>query len=244
MLGRLRNPYRALEKALGYGFKKRALLELALTHRSYRFEHEGIDGDNQRLEFLGDAALGLVSAAFLYKHNVGWDEGRLTSFRSKITSGRALAETARDLGLGEHLRMGKGEEKSGGRRRDSNLYDALEAVLGAAFLDGGYKAVEKVFKKLFVPRLDLLSEDVWEGNPKGKLQEYCQRTWRSGPQYRVLGKHGPAHSSVFAVEVVAGNGAVQIEGRGHSKQEAETDAALKALRHLGVPTGSGIFARL
>jgi ribonuclease-3 len=204
---------------------------MALTHRSYRFETEGIKDDNQRLEFLGDAVLGFAAAAFLYKKHMGRDEGDLTAYRSQTTSGKALAEVARTIDLGSYLRLGKGERTSGGHRRSSALADALEAVIGAAYLDGGMKAANKIFAKLFVPLLEALSGDVWEDNPKGKLQEVCQRKWRASPAYTVVKKAGPAHASVFTVEVVLGNG-MKARGSGPNKRRAEMRAAANALKRV------------
>ncbi len=124
------NPYKPLERHLGYRFRKRKRLELALTHPSYRHEMEDIGADNQRLEFLGDAVLNLVMAEWLYENRPEDDEGRLTQFRSRVTSTSALAEIAADIGLGGYLRLGRGEVKAGGARRESTLADTLEAVTG------------------------------------------------------------------------------------------------------------------
>jgi len=231
MVGLRKNPYSGLEKALGYRFRRTLLIEKALLHRSFRFENRGIAADNQRLEFLGDAVLGFVTAAYLYDKFQDEREGFLTSLRSQITSGRALVGVARSIGLGAHIKMGKGEEQSGGRKRPSNLADALEAVIGAAYLDGGMKAVDKIFKRLFIPRLDSFSGDVWEGNPKGKLQEYSQRTWRSSPRYHVIRQEGPSHATIFTVEVLLSNGTTG-KGKGGNKQNAEARAAIDALEKL------------
>lgn len=231
MVSRLKNPYKSLEKDLDYRFRNKSLLEEALLHRSFRFENKGVTSDNQRLEFLGDAVLGFVAAAYVYEKFRDKQEGMLTSFRSQITSGRALARVARSIDLGEHIRMGKGEEQSGGRKRSSNLTDAMEAVIGAAHLDGGAKAVRKIFKKLFAPQLDGLSSDVWAGNPKGELQEYSQRRWKSSPRYRTIGKEGPPHAVVFTVEVVLHNSTMG-KGKGRNKQQAETAAAINILKLL------------
>ena len=133
--------------------------------------------------------------------------------------------------LGEFLRMGKGEMASGGAERQSNLTDALESVIGAVFLDGGMKGVHKVFRKLFVPRVAALDGDVWADNPKGKLQEYSQRKWRTSPRYRVVKNEGPAHARVFTVEVELQKG-VTAKGSARSKQEAEMKAATNALRRF------------
>jgi len=226
-----KNPYRDLENAIGYRFRDRSLLEAALTHRSFRFENREIEVDNQRLEFLGDAVLGMVTGAHLYEQFADKDEGWLTSLRSQVTSGKALAEMAKDIRIGEYIRFGKGEERSGGRRRASNLTDALEAVLGAVYLDGGMKAVEKVFAAVLVPQLHQLEGDVWGDNPKGKLQEYAQRVLKCGPRYHIVNRDGPAHAQTFTVQVTAGEGRVGI-GRGRNKHEAECQAAADLLKSL------------
>ncbi len=227
--GRHKNPYRELEKKIGYTFGKRSLLETALTHRSYRFENDAVDWDNQRLEFLGDAALSLVAADYMYRKMDDLDEGAMTSFRSQITSGKALTKIARDLDMGVFVRIGKGEERTGGRSRHSTLEDALESVVGAAYLDGGVKAVEKIFKRVFAPIVRNMSLDVWGGNPKGKLQEYGQRKYRKGPQYRIVEKSGPPHAVVFKVEVLLGE-KVCGAGQGRNKRLAEVRAAEDALK--------------
>lgn len=228
---RKRNPYRKLEKLIGYAFRRRTLLEMALTHRSYRFETEGIKDDNQRLEFLGDAVLGFAAAAFLYKKHDRRNEGDLTAYRSQTTSGKALAEVARTIGLGEYLKLGKGERASGGNRRSSALADALESIIGAVYLDGGMKAVNRIFEKLFVPLLEGLSGDVWVDNPKGKLQEISQRLWRVSPSYKVVKKLGPPHATVFTVEVVLSSG-LKARGSGENKRKAEMKAAANALKRV------------
>ncbi len=229
IIGRKKNPYRDLEKKIGYKFRKTSLLDMALTHRSYRFENDDVDRDNQRLEFLGDAALAFATAAYLYKKMDDIDEGAMTSFRSQITSGKALSKIAKDLDLGRFVKVGRGEEKAGGRTRLSTLEDALESVVGAVYLDGGIKAVEKIFKRVFVPIIENLSLDVWADNPKGKLQEISQRKWRKGPLYRIAAKKGPPHAVVFTVEVLL-NGKVAGVGKGPNKQTAEAHAAKNALR--------------
>lgn len=229
--------YRALEKAIGYTFRKKRHLEEALTHRSYRFENTGISSDNQRMEFLGDSLLGVLTAIYLYEKCRDSQEGVLTSFRSQVASGKALGVLARNVRLGDFMRIGRGEEKSGGRNRDSNLADAFEAVMGAAYVDGGFKAVQKIFKRVFVPFIDNLKGDVWADNPKGRLQEYSQRNWRKGPRYEVIRRDGPPHAAVFTVRVTAGDGNSGI-GVGKNKQEAESRAAADLLRQVGICCGS------
>jgi len=225
------NPYRALEKSIGYRFKDKTLLETALLHRSFRFETPQHNRDNQRLEFLGDAVLGMATATYLFNTYTDKPEGDMTALRSRVTSGRALAKIARDIELGDFLKMGKGEEQSGGRKRASNLADALEAVIGAAWIDGGIRATHKLFKTLFQPRIDALSGNVWEGNPKGQLQEYTQAHWKASPQYRVTGTDGPPHAAVFSVEVLIPGGRA-FSGQAGSKQKAEAVAAAAALESL------------
>ncbi len=226
-----KNPYKQFEKRLGYVFKRKSRLETALVHRSYRFENQGIKVDNQRLEFFGDAVLGMVAAAHVYRLYQDSDEGVLTEVRSQITSGKALAQIGKGLQLGEMLQVGVGEERSGGRDRPSNVADALEAVIGAAYLDGGTKAVKKIFAKLFVPYMDALSLDTSVDNPKGRLQEASQRLWKKGPLYRLISQQGPPHSRTFLVEVYV-KGEKMGRGRGHSKQAAEARAAAKALEKM------------
>jgi ribonuclease-3 len=227
------NPYRALEKAVGYSFRRRRLLETALLHRSFRHENEGIEDDNERLEFLGDSALGLAAGAWLYRRFPDLQEGDLTRLRSQITSGKPLAQLGRELGLGAYLKLGRGEQLTGGQDRASNLENALEALIGAAYLDGGMAAVEKIFKKLLVPLAEPLGDTAWEDNPKGKLQEVSQKRWRVSPKYRVLGQDGPPHAKIFRVRAELKNGA-HGQGQGRTKRDAEAQAAADALRKLGV----------
>lgn len=229
-----KNPYKKLEAALGYRFRKRNLLEQAITHASFAHEQAAPTDHNQRLEFLGDAALGLVAAAALYRTNPDATEGELTHIRSLISSTKALAELAQRADLGSYLRLGRGEELGGGRIRPSILADALEAVIGAAYLDGGVKAVEKIFNALFSPLLNETASARWLTNPKGALQEWTQREGVPSPRYRVLRMEGPPHAPVFTVEVAV-DGKPLAEGSGPSKRSAEAEAALNALRKLHYP---------
>ena len=225
------NPHRAFEKRIGYRFKNRALLEMALTHRSFRFETPEVNVDNQRLEFLGDAVLGFLAADELYRRFEDDAEGHLTAMRSQATSGKALAEIAAELDLGAFLKIGRGEAQSGGRERESNLADALESVIGAAFVDGGLRAAQKVFTAVFGPVLDAQAGDPWADNPKGKLQEVCQSRWKAGPVYKLVKEDGPSHDRVFTSEVRLGRH-VHGRGRGANKQASEKAAAADALRRL------------
>ncbi len=226
----IRNPYRPLEKKLGYRFRRRRHLETALTHRSFRFEAAEPLPDNQRLEFLGDAALGLVTASHLHQSFPDLQEGDLTRVRSLLTNSKMLAKLAGLVDLGSYLRLGRGELQSGGHQRSSTLGDALESVLGAAFVDGGLRAVEKIFKKVFLPELETAARARWHDNPKGALQELAQRRWRTSPRYRTVSEEGPAHSRSFTVEVLISGQVVGI-GTGLNKREAETQAARAAIEH-------------
>lgn len=228
----IRNPYRPLEKKLGYRFSRRRHLETALTHRSFRFESSDVASDNQRLEFLGDAALGLLSGAYLFEKFPDFQEGDLTRVRSQLTNTKTLARIAASIDLGQYLRLGRGEQQSGGQHRSSNLSDCLEAVIGGAFVDGGLRAVKKIFQKLFAPEIEAAVKDIWGENPKGALQEMSQRRWKASPRYRTVKEEGPAHERVFTVEALI-NGQVVGTGLGPNKREAEMDAARQAMLGMG-----------
>ena len=230
LLSLRKNPFREVEKKLGYGFKKRTLLETAFLHRSYRFEARDVEADNQRLEFLGDAVMGFVVAAHIYRTRTEAHEGELTDLRSRVTSGKALAAIARGIGLGDYIKLGRGEEQGGGRERESVLADCLEAVVGAAFIDGGVKAVEKIFATLHAPLLKA-PVVVHVENPKGALQEIVQRRYGHGPVYRCVREEGPAHNRQFTVEVLV-EGSVAGAGTGRNRRLAEAAAALEAVERL------------
>lgn len=240
MLSVLRNnPYRELERALGYRFRDRSLLEQALVHPSYRYETDGVEADNQRLEFLGDAVLGMLTASYLYDAHPGKPEGDLTSLRSQMTSGRALAALGSEIGLGEYLKIGRGEERSGGRKRASNLTDAVEALIGAAWRDGGMKAAEKVVRRLVLPAAAGLESGGASVNPKGRLQELAQARWKQSPVYALTATEGPAHEASFTVEVRLPDGGCWT-GQGQGKRAAETAAARAALTALDEMACEGV----
>lgn len=220
-----------LEKKLGYRFKSRAYLERAMIHRSFRFEEDAGDQDNQRLEFLGDAVLGLLAADYLFTSFPDMREGRLTRLRSSLANGRTLARMGARWKLGDYLLLGKGEKKSGGCYRQSNLADSLEALLGAIYIDGGLDAVRSVFERHFVPELERMLDTSWQTNPKGALQEYAQSHWKTSPRYRVIRDVGPAHCKRFTSEVLL-RGICYGTGEGNSKQESEILAAIAAMERL------------
>lgn len=213
----------ALESVLGYRFNDRLLLLTAVTHPSYRYEHREVADDSQRLEFLGDAVLGLLTAEYVYRLHADSDEGLLTVLRSRSTSGRALAQVARALNLGAFLRLGRGENSPRMRQHGRTLADAMESVIGAAWLDGGYAAAAALFGRAFEPLLRGLSRDLWADNPKGELQVFAQRRFQTLPLYRGAPPTGPDHAPCHRVTVELGGECAA--GEGGNKQEAESAAA-------------------
>jgi ribonuclease-3 len=215
----------SLEKRAGRRFDDRVLLTQALTHSSYVHENPGApQRDYERLEFLGDAVLGFFIAERVFRVDAAASEGELTRRKQGVVSTPALAAAARRLDLGRYLLLGRGEEASGGRDRDSLLADAYEALLGAIFLDGGIRAA-----RTFIRR-SLDGHDAGGGrDPKTELQERWQARSRVTPRYRIVATEGPAHAREFTVEVVAGE-AVLATGRGRNRKAAEQAAAANALR--------------
>ncbi len=204
------------------------LLERALTHRSYAYEHGGIP-HNERLEFLGDSVLGLAVTVMLFTTNPDLDEGQLAKRRASVVSTVALAEVARGIGLGAYLRLGRGEENTGGRDKDSILADTMEAVFGAAFLSAGQAAATELILRLTEP---LLADPERYGaamDPKTSLQELAARLSVAPPQYSVASS-GPDHDRVFTATVTVGD--LHLTGTGTSKKTAEMAAALNAWRQL------------
>jgi len=215
----------SLEKRMGYRFKKKALLEAALTHPSYRYENPEVLSDNQRLEFLGDSVLGLLAADRLTEKYAEANEGELTQRKSSIASGRALATAARALGLGEHLLLGRGEAANGGAERESNLEDVLEALLGAIWLDGGLKPARKFFEKHIFQPLEPAAPSLL--NPKGTLQEFAQKNGFPIPEYQVVDQSGPDHARCYTVEVSVNHFAYRGEGAGRRAAENSESALEK-----------------
>jgi ribonuclease III len=214
---------------LQYPFRDPTLLTLALTHRSYCAEHPGTDS-NERLEFLGDAVLGLAITDHLYRRQPGLDEGDLAKIRSAVVSAGALAAAAEAIGLGTSLRLGRGELLSGGRLKQSILADAFEAVIGAAYVDGGYTASAEIVVRLLGAQLDLASNGPGDDDYKTRLQELAARQFDRGPTY-VLTESGPDHGKQFYATVVIGEERLG-SGMGTSKKRAEQAAARAAWQAL------------
>jgi ribonuclease-3 len=216
----------AFSRKLGYSFNQPALLYQALTHRSHSIPH------NERLEFLGDAVLNCAVAGLIFRHFPDLSEGNLSRVRANLVNQQALAELAQTLGLGKLIRFGEGELKSGGERRPSILADALEAVLGAIYLDGGFAAAEKAVIVLFTPLLQELELQALGKDPKTLLQENLQSRKLALPQYTVVAITGEAHRQQFAVECLIPRLDIRTTGTGASRRSAEQDAAKQACEQL------------
>ena len=219
----------ALEDKLGYHFENPALLENALTHSSYANENKsrGLQS-NERLEFLGDSVLGMVTADYLYRTHPDLPEGVLTRTRAALVCEESLAEVAGLLDLGAYLKLGRGEESGGGRHRPSIVADAVEAVIAAVYLDGGIGSARKLISRFILEREQ---EKGANRDHKTALQELVQRESGQVLSYRLVGTSGPDHAKVFRVEVDL-NGAPVGAGEGRSKKEAEQNAAKAAIARL------------
>jgi ribonuclease-3 len=223
-----------LEKRLGAKFKNPALLLEALIHSSYVNENpEHAPASNERLEFLGDAVLGLVVADDLFSAFPDENEGHLTELRTHLVRRDTLAKAAQRMDLGADLLLGRGEEAGGGRRRPTNLAHVYEAVTGAVFLDGGLNAARRFVRKSLAEELRAVTERSFPIDPKSRLQELSQSRFQSPPHYFLIESDGPDHARTFTMEVRL-NGEVYGTGSGRSKQEAQKEAAREALRGLEV----------
>lgn len=223
---------RELEKRLGVRFKDPAILEKALVHRSYLNERpESNLESNERLEFLGDAVLNLVAAGGLYTDFPHQGEGSLTELRASLVQRRTLARAAERLGLGDYLFLGRGEEAAGGRRRPTNLAAAFEAAVGAIYLDRGLRQAQSFIARALAEELELIRSGVVPTDPKSRLQVLVQSRRLKLPEYRTLKIEGPDHSKTFTVEVYV-DGEISGKGQGRSKQQAEREAARRALEKL------------
>lgn len=216
----------ALQARLGHRFAQPALLERALTHKSHGAGH------NERLEFLGDAVLSAAVSALLYRHFAGSPEGDLTRVRAHLVREATLHRLAGDLGLPELLRLSEGEARSGGAQRASILADALEALIGAVHLDGGYAPAAALVERLFLPLLEAGAADGWSKDAKTELQEWLQARREPVPTYRIAATSGRQHEQQFAVVCSVPGRGVEAPGSGRSRRAAEQDAARAALATL------------
>jgi len=218
-----------LEKQLGYSFREIGLLQLALIHRSFSFEHDSHqDTDNERLEYLGDAVLDLAVGHALFEGYPKMREGQLTKLRAMLVNEGHLAEMAEKIALGRYLCLGKGESASGGCSKPSILSCAYEAVVGAIFLDGGYVAAAEFVSQHFGPHLDTHKNKMHLSDAKSSLQELTQEKYNEAPVYVMEKADGPDHNKTFTVSVSFRN-KVLAYGKATSKKEAEQKAAATAL---------------
>lgn len=221
-----------LEERLGYRFHDRELLRAAMYHSSYANEHRGAGiSSNERLEFLGDAVLQLVSAEYLFREHPDAPEGDLTRIRSALVREESLYEVAQRLGLGEYLRLGRGEESGGGRTRPSILADAMESVFAAVYLDGGLEAARSLIHRVLLEREREESVERRRMDCKTMLQELVQRKPNRTLTYELVGSSGPDHAKVFTCRVLL-DGREVGRGDGHTKKEAEQAAAMAAVTAL------------
>jgi ribonuclease-3 len=231
-----------LEERLGYHFLKPELLKRALTHSSaipeLRASHAGeavpdpLPQNNEQLEFLGDAVLDMLASEYLLAMFPGWTEGQLSKSRARLVNARSLEIAARRLRLGEHLRLGRGEEKTGGREKPALLADAFEAVLAAIYMDAGLEAAREVLRRtVFEQAVEERGERIAESDRKSALQEFLQGRGQPPAEYRVASETGPDHQKMFQIEVWVG-GACLASAQGSTKKEAEQRAARSALERL------------
>lgn len=225
----------ALESRINYRFKDRGLLEHALTHKSKAHEDpSGGVADNESLEFLGDAILGLVVAEALFRSFPNYSEGQKSKIKANLVSTASLAELAEQLGLGDHMILGRGEEKTGGRRKQALLADTCEALIAAIYLDGGLDPARNFLMREFQPGIEAARRpDYFGRDHKSRLQETLQAQGRPLPSYRVSGEIGPDHRKLFHVEVLVGDDTI-AQGVGRTKKEAEQEGARLALETLGI----------
>lgn len=221
----------AFQEIISYSFKDISLLNRALTHKSSANENALPSEDNENLEFLGDAVVDLAVRDYAVKRFSHFSEGDLSKFRARVVSSANLSRIARKVDLGKFILLGKGEEKGGGRNKNSILADGLEAVIGAIYLDGGYQQAKDIVMVLLGKEMDGLPIGSATVDFKSELQEYVQDNLRCVPKYRVAKESGPAHAKVFEVELLI-NGQLKAKGIGHSKKIAEQMAAKAALEEI------------
>ena len=220
-----------LEENLRYEFKNKKLLINALTHTSYANEARDGISSNERLEFLGDSVLSIVVSEYIYKEFNNLPEGELTKLRASLVCEKSLCQFSRELDLGKHLRLGKGEDKGGGRERDSILADAFEAVLAAMYLDGGFNVAKNHVMRFIKDELKHTDDEVFK-DYKTALQEIIQKNPEESVTYILTKESGPDHDKVFEVEVRLNSNTIG-KGVGKNKKQAEQSAAKEALRLMG-----------
>ncbi len=219
-----------LEETIGYNFKDKTLLRKALIHRSFAFERKTHE-NYEVLEFLGDAVIGLIVSEELIKKFPDKNEGQLSKIRSFLVSEISLSKLARSVGTGKYILLGKGEEATGGRDKDSILCDVFESIFGAIYLDAGFETAKRVFRERFLGNLlNILSQYENFKDFKGSLQEYTQRKFKTLPKYRVISMEGPEHRKTFTVECSVND--VKTVSSAYSKKAAEEKAASEMLKRI------------
>jgi ribonuclease-3 len=230
------NPVEQFQAFVGYQFRNPLLLLEAVTHSSFAQESADRPRDNEQLEFLGDAVLTFVVSVILAAAFPDWEEGKLTRARSHLVAAPHLHVVASGLGLGEYLRLGRGEEKTGGRSKPALLVNALEAVLAALYQDGGIAAARPFIERFIMPGdLEACASELFSIDYKSALQEHLQAGRMPAAEYRVVEESGPEHQKTFTVEVVAGDNRI-ARGRGSNKKAAEQEAARAVMAELGGKT--------
>lgn len=219
------------EKNIGITFLNKEYLTQALTHRSFLNEHKDCRNNNERLEFLGDAVLELIISDYLFKKFPDRPEGELTSFRSALVKTDSLADTAKEIGVGDNILLSKGEEDTGGRTKNYILANAFEAIIGGIYLDQGYDMSREFVYNHLIKKLDHIVKNRLDIDSKTKIQEIAQAKYRVTPIYDVTNEQGPDHDKQFTVVVKINDKAIG-EGKGSSKQRAEEDAATKGLKYI------------
>lgn len=226
-----------IETKIGYRFANKQLLLLAFTHRSFINENRTVTEHNERLEFLGDSVLGLMSSDYLYRTLVKVPEGELSSLRAKLVESSSCIAYIEKLDLGKYLLLGKGEKTNDGRGRDSILSDLFEAIIGAIYLDSGLEAAQQFFLGQFHSEIEAIVKTP-QKNSKALLQDYCQKKFQRPPTYKVIEESGPEHSKTFCVAVSIQSTPL-AQGKGASKKQAQQAAAAQALNYLKI-NGEGL----
>ncbi len=219
--------YSEFEKKINYVFKDKRLLNIAFTHSSFSNENN-LDGNNERLEFLGDAVLELTVSDFLYKKFQYMSEGDLTKLRASIVCEQSLSKIARNINIGKYLKLGNGEEMTGGRERDSILSDALEAIIGAVYLDSSIEYAKKLIISFIPKEIESKQEKLLVNDYKSRLQEILQKNSKEPIVYDIIKEIGPDHNKLFTAQV-RHHRKILGTGEGKTKKEAEQNAALSAM---------------
>lgn len=223
----------AIETKLGYTFRDRSFLTLAFIHRSYINENRAVTEHNERLEFLGDAVLGMLISDYLYRFLPSTAEGQLSYLRSRLVEASSCVSYVQSLNIAPYILLGKGERMNDGRGRDSILADLFEAIVGAIYLDGGLEAVRDFIFRNFTPHIEEILKTPLR-NWKALLQDYCQKKYQQTPTYQVLQASGPDHSKIFEISVIV-NQQELGRGKGASKKEAQQAAAEDAISRFNLP---------